>query len=504
MSYQAICLIIPPSAFLLDERVFMSLGILKVAAVLEQAGVAVEVLDLSGVQNYTDAVRDHLRQSAVSCYGLTATTPQMPAASRIRDVIRSERPSARIILGGPHATLVHAACRLEQKQRRSGRGTSSFGQLTRGYDVIVAGDGESAIFPALADNPPAVIDADNPASQLFLTNERLTQLPFPARHLVDVDSYRYSIDGERALSLIAQLGCPFGCGFCGGRLSPFLRRVRMRTAESVVAEMLAVRREYGVRGFMLYDDELNVNPGMLDLMRRITRAQEELGEEFRLRGFIKSQLFTAEQAQAMLRAGFKWILVGFESGSERILENIQKKAAREDNSRCMRIARDHGLKVKALMSAGHPGESPETLAETRDWLLEVKPDDFDLTVITTYPGTPYFDEAVSTAPGVWTYTAPHSGDRLHSLEVDFSQVAEYYKGVPGEYTSFVYTDALDSTALVRWRDRIEAEVRAELKIPYNAGVAAQRYEHSMGQSGGAGLPGQILRRSAARSAGAGR
>jgi hypothetical protein len=78
---QNVCLIIPPSLFLLDERVFMSLGILKVAAVLEQEGVGVELLDLSGVVNYEEALEAHVRQSQVECFGLTATTPQMPAAT---------------------------------------------------------------------------------------------------------------------------------------------------------------------------------------------------------------------------------------------------------------------------------------------------------------------------------------------------------------------------------------------------------------------------------------
>ena len=54
-----VCLVIAPSGFLLDERVFMSLGILRVAAVLEQHGIAVELLDLSGIENYEDVVRVH-------------------------------------------------------------------------------------------------------------------------------------------------------------------------------------------------------------------------------------------------------------------------------------------------------------------------------------------------------------------------------------------------------------------------------------------------------------
>jgi radical SAM superfamily enzyme YgiQ (UPF0313 family) len=488
-----ICLITPPSIFLLDERVFMTLGILKVAAVLEQAGVEVEMLDLSGVENYEEVVRDHVRGGSVTCYGLTATTPQMPAATKVFRAIRALNSSARIILGGPHVTLIHAAYKFEQKRGVTGRATSAFRLLEDMFDVLVVGDGEIAIFEALGDNPAKLVDGDDPKSDLFLTNQKLTELPFPARHLIDVDSYQYTIDGVRALSMIAQLGCPFGCGFCGGRMSPFLRRIRMRTSENIVQEMVQLYNAYGVTGFMLYDDELNVNPKIVELMELIAKAQRDLGAEFRLRGFIKAELFTDQQAAAMYKAGFRWILVGFESGHERILTNIQKKASQADNTRAMDIARRHNLKVKALMSVGHPGESEETVRATRDWLLAVKPADFDATVITTYPGTPYFDEAVETTPGVWTYTYPKTGDRLHSIEVDYREVAEYYKGVPGEYTSYVYTDHLSAKELVQQRDWLEADVRKKLGIPYNAGAPAVRYEHSMGQGV---IPANILRSTA--------
>lgn len=485
-----VCLIIPPSVFLLDERVFMSLGILKVAAVLEQAGVTVEMLDLSGVKNYEVVMTDHARATAATCYGLTSTTPQMPASTKIARIIRSISPKSRVILGGPHVTLIHAARRHEQKQGRAGRATRAFQKLEEMFDVLVTGDGELAVFEALRDAPPKLVDGDDPKSEWFLANRQLTKLPFPARHLLDVSSYHYTIDGVRALSLIAQLGCPFGCGFCGGRMSPSLRRVRTRTPEHIVKEILHLHQTYGVTGFMLYDDELNVNPKMVELMELIASAQERAGVEFRLRGFIKSELFTDQQAEVMRRAGFRWILVGFESGHERILTNIQKQSTLDDNTRCMEIARRHQLKVKALMSIGHPGESEDTVRTTHDWLLMVKPDDFDATVITTYPGTPYFDEAIETRPGLWTYTHRRTGDRLHSVEMDYREVAEYYKGVPGEYTSYVHTDHLSATELVRLRDWLEADLREKLGIPYQNVGRSVRYEHSMGQGG---IPATILR-----------
>ncbi len=496
MIIKRVCLITPPSIFLLDERVFMTLGVLKVAAVLEQAGLAVEMLDLSGVENYEEVVRDHVRTSRVTCYGLTATTPQMPAATKIYKMIRDCNPKARIILGGPHVTLIHAAYKYEQKRGIARRAATAYRLLEEMFDVLVVGDGELAVFEALGDATSKLVDADDPKSDYFLNNQKLTELPFPARHLVDVDSYHYTIDGVRALSMIAQLGCPFGCGFCGGRMSPFLRRVRTRTSENIVQELVHLYQTYGVTGFMLYDDELNVSPKIVELMNLIAKTQKDLGVEFRLRGFIKAELFTDQQAEAMFRAGFRWILIGFESGHERILTNIQKKAGQADNTRAMEIAKRHSLKVKALMSVGHPGESEETVKATRDWMLAVKPDDFDVTVITTYPGTPYFYEAVETKSGVWTYTYPKTGDQLHSLEVDYREVAEYYKGVPGEYTSYVHTDYLSAKELVKWRDWLEADVRAKLGIPYNTAAPAVRYEHSMGQGI---IPPNILRSSTSAS-----
>ncbi len=484
-----ICLVIPPSPFLLDERVFMSLGILKIAAVLERAGHDVDVLDLSGIQNYIDAIDDYCKTKATRTFCLTATTPQMPSAAEIakRIVVLTKFP--KLILGGPHPTLTWAA---KKKEHIPGRATRAMKHLTDLFDVVVAGDGERAIFTALKPEvKDVVVDADDPKSDMFLTNDSLNQNPFPARHLIDMDSYHYTIDGERATSLICQLGCPFGCGFCGGRASPMLRRIRTRTTESVVAELRFLYETYGYRGFMLYDDELNVNPQMVGMMNAIAALQEELGTAFKLRGFIKSQLFTDEQAIAMYKAGFRWILTGFESGSPRILQNIQKRATREENTRCVDIAKRAGLKVKALMSMGHPGESKETVGETKSWLLENKPEDFDVTIITPYPGSPYYDEAVPCGTD-WVYTYKPTGDRLYAKEVDYFKTADYYKGDPnGGYQSYVWTDTLTSEMLVRERNALEQDVRKELNIPFNPSAQSVRFEHSMGQ----GFPISILRSS---------
>ncbi len=494
-----VCLVIPPSPFLLDERVFVSLGILKIAAVLEQRGHAVEVLDLSGISNGLEALEAHAAATGARHFGLTATTPQMPAVARLAAALRRVRPDARLILGGPHPTLVSAAAKREHRTGRTGRAVPALAELLRLFDVVVAGDGEHAVFEALA-GAAGLVDADDPQSPLHLTPADLERLPPPARHLVDMASYRYGIDGARATSVIAQLGCPFGCGFCGGRESAMLRRIRSRSTGSILAEIEHLHRTWGYTGFMFYDDELNVSRSMVELMNGLAASAARLGTRWSLRGFVKSELFTDEQAEAMYRAGFRWILTGFESGSPRILDNINKKATVEDNDRCVAIARRHGLKVKALMSMGHPGESAETVAATEAWLLRNRPDDFDVTIVTTYPGTPYYDQAEQTAPGIWTYACPRSGDRLHAQEIDYNLVADYYKGDPdGGYRAYVHTDHATAEELVALRNGVEARVRAALGIPFNPGAPAILYEHSMGMPG---LPGHILRASPGRRAAA--
>ena len=494
-----VTLITPPSIFLLDERVFINLGILKIAGALEQRGITVDHLDLSGTENYLEALERYVTRSPTKTVGITTTTPQLPTVVKIVERIRALRSDIKIILGGPHVTLTDSAVKLERRGGRTARAHAAMARLQALADVLVSGDGELAVFEALAPDAPKLVDGDDPRAGLFLTHASYEATAPPARHLVDMSTYKYEIDGHRSTSLIAQLGCPFACGFCGGRNSKSLRVIRTRSTESIVAEVRMLYETYGYTGFMFYDDELNVNKNMVGLMNALADLQDAVGQEFRFRGFVKSELFTEEQATAMYRAGFRWLLSGFESGSPRILQNINKKATLDDNTRAVEVAKRAGLKVKALMSVGHPAESEQTTRETQEWLLEVQPEEFDCTVITAYPGTPYYDEALphSTDAGVWTYTYAKNGDRLHAFDIDFLVVADYYKGDPnGGYRAFVYTDFLTSEDLVARRNWIENSVRSALQLPFPHSRPALRYEHSVGQGAAEELPGFILRHTA--------
>lgn len=480
---QLICLIVPPSGFLADERVFPSLGIAKVAAMIRQE-YNIDFLDLSGIKNYEDTIIYYLNSNRPNYIGITCTTPQFPYVKHLVNIMRS-MCDTRIILGGPHVTGIVASYR----QNKNGRIDGHYQALLDVCNVAVAGDGELSIFRALQDGAPQVIDGDNLESQFFLQRGTLEGYPFPARSLFDLHSYRYAIDGIPSTSLINQLGCPYACTFCGLRNSPSFRTIRTRSSEHVIAEMEQIYHTYGIRGFFFLDDEANISPNFLNHLKNIIRLQERLGIEFRFRAFIKSNLFTNEQAHMMYEAGFRNILVGFESGSKRILENIQKKATVEQNTRCVEIARRHNLKTKFLMSIGHAGESPETIRETEEWLLRMHPDDLDCTIISVYPATPYYIlSTFSEKHQAWAYQAPN-GDMLYADDIDFSSDESYYKGIPGTYTSHVFTETLSREDVVLLRDELEKTIRTKMNIPFYAVSPSIQYESSMGQ-----LPGYVYRR----------
>lgn len=502
---EPICLIIPPSPFLADERVFPFLGILKVASELRNNGNHVEVLDLSGYKNYEDIVEEYVSSSGIEVFGITATTPQIPSAVKVQNRIKEINPRSSTILGGPHVTLAHTAMGQDIREGREARGTYAFRQLAQLFDKLVVGDGETATYFALDKSyPKKIIDAGNLKSPFFMKRGELDHFPFPARDLIDLDSYHYAIDGKRAFSVIAQLGCPFECGFCGGRDSQVFRMARTRSNENVISEIEEVVKASIDRGnpygaVMFYDDELNIVPtGLENLCMGLVDMQERLGIEMGFRGFVKAELLTQEQANLMYKAGFRILLSGVESGSNLILDTMKKHTSREINSRCVEYAHTAGLRFKALMSIGHPGESEETINESLDWALKnLTPnfDDIDWTIITQYPGSPYYDRSVPVPEkNAWLYQITHKAGKVMNLwssDVDFTKQAEYYKGVPGDYTAYVWTDTLSPDDLVKLREKAERITRSYLKLAPITSVPQLQFEHSMGQ----GLPANILRKS---------
>lgn len=439
-------LINPPSPFLIDERVFISLGILRVASSLEPHH-EVKFLDLAGISDWKCEL---VKLKDCDVIGISSTTPQIPYVTEIAEYIK-ENMKIKIILGGPHATMIF--CGYKSSFTRAHK---EIERLKNIFDVIVVGDGELAVFEAIKDDAPQIINSEED-ERLFINDVKYSTIPLPARHLVDMKSYHYDIDGLKATNIISQMGCPFQCGFCGGRRSKTFRKIRKRSVESVIDEIDHLYKTYGYKGFMCFDDEINVNPKLfINLLNLLCDYQKKNSIQFNFRGFTRSDLLTQEQADKMYKAGFRWLLTGFESGSDRILVNMNKGVTVKDNTKAFEMARNAGLKIKALMSIGHPGESKETIEQTRQWLQAVQPDDTDITIISTYPGTAYYDESFwNYDKQVWQYQNSKTGDKLYSVEIDYTTDSTFYKSDPENYKAYVFTDYLSCQDLVDERKKLE-------------------------------------------------
>lgn len=440
-----ITLINPPSPFLLDDRVFPPLGLLQVGAALEAAGEDVRLIDLAGSPDWEYELA---AEKPADLYAITATTPQFPAAVQIARILREVAPASRLVIGGPHATVMPESC--------------------VAFDTVVMGDGEEAAISAIRRDAPRLLDHTNVEGGPLRWHR-------PMRQLLDMDSYRYSLDGLPATSMMLSQGCPYNCSFCCGRLTPYYRRVRVRPLDDVLSEIGELVESYAARGLMLFDDEVNLVDSAL---LAFCGAVKPFG--LKLRAFVKANLFTDAQAEAMAAAGFVEVCTGVESGDDGILKTIEKKTTRAINTRFVALANKHGIRAKAFCSLGHPGETWESARETESWLLEARPDDFDVTLITIYPGTPIWAGKVLDGEGDYSYTAK-TGASLHFSAIDYSVEFAYYKGRPREYVSHVWTETLSREDLVALRDGIEERVRASLGIAYPKAFSGDQYEHSMGQ-----------------------
>ena len=207
------------------------------------------------------------------------------------------------------------------------------------------------------------------------------------------------------------------------------------------------------------------------LLDKLKDVQEKLGQKFTFRAFIKSNLLTRDQVKRMAEAGFNILVVGAESGSERILKNMNKKSTVQHNTNCSEWCHEFGINAKSIISIGHPGESPDTLEETDKWLEKVKLDDVNFTIIEAIPSSEYYDYATKMDSGDWVYTVKENNDKLYSFDVDFLNEIIFVNGNPElGYKSTVYTDTLKPEDLVKWHTYFEKKykkedgVRGEIKV----------------------------------------
>lgn len=354
-----IALVMPKSTFLEMPMVFQPLGLFYLAARLESLGHHCEFYDL----NVDEFPTDTYEQIWVS-----ATSPQMAEVKRIGEIIRGYKAFG--ILGGASAWANPDSC------------------IGLGYDLVVSGES----------------DSPNSLERIFhyLYNELDEHLTVPITDKLDwvlppvrrwsekYNSWLIDLDGtkKRATTMFTSRGCPLECAFCeSGRHGVIWDRLTRYEPMDVVEYQIVQSKMLGYDALCYYDDILPLN-------KRRTLELMKLHRQYNMiwRCFLRSDIINNQGGYDYLKemrdGGLVEIFVGVESASNEIKNNITKKTTIDQDTRIVQWCKQLGIRCKTSFILGLPGESQESMEETRRWILENRPDRVQIGRLIPFKGTP--------------------------------------------------------------------------------------------------------------------
>lgn len=359
------------------------MGIAYIAAFLEDAGHHVEICDM---QVDTDAsVMSRIREFDI--LGVSALTPFISEGYRIIQEAKKAHPAIVTVLGGAHASALPVESLQELPE----------------LDIVVTSEGEEAMVDIASGKPWSQIagiyirDEKGLAKQTSCRkiDRDINTYPLPALHLFKLDRYSSSqpmlmAPWEREGVLTTSRGCPFACNFCFKGV--FGRKVRYRSAESVVAELKWQHEKFGYKSFAILDDLFNVDiKRAKEICRRIIDSGLKVGLTFP--NGIRADLFDEELAQLMSKAGARIVAFGAETGDQAIMNQIGKRLNLEKVYGAIKLCRQYGIQSSIFMIIGHQWDTAETVEKTIAASLEMNPDYCQFTVATPIPGSKFFTDA---------------------------------------------------------------------------------------------------------------
>jgi radical SAM superfamily enzyme YgiQ (UPF0313 family) len=363
---------------------FVPLGLAYLAAVAEKEGHEISVIDCQAEHLTYDLFRARITQQAPEAVGVTATTLLYKSAMTLIDIAKEAHPNAVTMLGGSHGTFWDENALKEYPS----------------LDIVVRREGEATFIELLEklQHNEALTDVlgityRQKDGAIRRNQDRplihdLDALPFPAHHLMPLESLRRM--GKILIPLMSSRGCVFWCDFCS-TVRMFGRGYRWRSAKNVVDEMQLVHDQYGVDQVTFYDDAFSVD------RNRVLKICEEL--HARKLDMIwdcgtRVDMVDRELLQTMKDAGCIAVWMGVESGSEEILGAMHKKIKLDQTLDSFKTAQQVGLMTIANVVLGFPGETEETAKATINFVKKVNPDDVGFYVATPYPGTPMYEQVV--------------------------------------------------------------------------------------------------------------
>jgi anaerobic magnesium-protoporphyrin IX monomethyl ester cyclase len=309
------------------------------------------------------------------------------------------------VVGGPHPTALPEEMTAQEA-----------------IDFLVLGEGEITLWElvtALEVGSKDFRDINGLAYQkdkeIVITKPRevikdLDILPFPARDLLQLDLYypppTKRVSDKRPTSMITGRGCPYSCNFCIAQLM-WGKKVRVRSVKNVADEIEECITRYGLAEFNFHDELFTLSEKhVIEMCQEMKRRNLDIAWHANAR----TDSLTRKMLKEMKEAGCREISFGFESGSQKILNNIKKKTTVEKAYEAVQLTNEAGIRAGGTFMIGNLGEREETIRLTIDLAKRLDLHTAIFMVATPYPGTELYrvakDRGYLRKGSTWVEYAP--------------------------------------------------------------------------------------------------
>lgn len=364
------------------------LGLAYLAANLEKGGHEVSILDAPALGLTSMGICKATEEKAYDLIGVTMLTPMYSRSVEVVKAINHAFPEITIVVGGPHPTILPRETLIENKE----------------IDFVVIGEGEVVFLnlvntleksgntndiPGIAYRKNNTVIINQPPEMIT----RLDDLPIPARHLLPMDAYHMTksrSQSEHAFTVSVARGCPFNCAFC---CRIFGRRVRHHSVERIIKEISMLFNDYGAREINLEADTLTINKHFI---HSLCDAMINSGLLEKIIWTCESRIDTVNEdtLRKMKEAGCWQISYGVETGSQRLLDLIQKDISLDQIEKTFAITKKIGISIRAFFMLGIPTETMQESLKTISFAKKLDARWSQFTLFTPFPGTELYDLAV--------------------------------------------------------------------------------------------------------------
>jgi radical SAM superfamily enzyme YgiQ (UPF0313 family) len=364
----------PPSEYMegdLDADFYQTpYGLFVLGAQALRAGHQVKVMNLSGFA--WRRVEEVVRALDADLYGLSCWTANRRGVALVARAIKAFHPGAHVVVGGPHATPLAREMLAHHPE----------------IDTIAVGESE-VTFLELIDR----LASKGPETGLAGTAYRAAgaiQMGPERAAVEDLDTVASPHDYFDTHIVMTSRGCPWRCTFCGAEAS-WGRGYRAQSVGYVLDALEKAIERAPVKMIQIKDDTFTTNKKRVV---QLCRGIRERKLQFLWSCDTRVDVLSDELLHEMRLAGCERLSLGVESGSQSILDAIDKKITVAEIEASTELAKKWGIKVRYYMMIGNRGETRETFRQTLDFLARAKPHQYIFACLSVYPGTRDFDMAV--------------------------------------------------------------------------------------------------------------